>query len=151
MKPVFKKVKMSQLSPKIVFDGASVTRESLDSAGYDIKSNEISTKLNPGERHAFSTNVYMTECDNRLYIRVAPRSGLAMKHGIDVLAGVVDSDYRGEIKVILINLSETPVQIEKGMRIAQLIPTHYANNAIVMNSETNQRERGTNGFGSSGN
>ena len=59
------------------------------------------------------------------YGRVAPRSGLAAKNGIDVLAGVIDSDYRGELKVILANLSDTDFQVDEGMRIAQLIIEKY--------------------------
>ena len=102
------------MTPRIVFEGNKVKRSSENSAGWDIRSNELSTIINPGERHAFQTNVYMVECDERLYLRVAPRSGLASRHGVDVLAGVIDSDYRGEIKVILINHSDSPLQIDKG-------------------------------------
>lgn len=150
MKPAFKKAKLKDMTPIVKFTGNPITRGSPQSAGYDIKSNEIAVTLNPGEFYAFSTNVYMTECDERLYFRVAPRSGLAVKHGIDVLAGVIDSDYRGEIKVVLVNLNDTPIIIDKGMRIAQLIPTYYAHDAFISNTETIERERGTNGFGSSG-
>ena len=85
------------------------------------------------------------------YIRIAPRSGMALKHGIDVLAGVVDKNYRGEIGVLLINNSDEEYIVRQGDRIAQII-FERAIVDIEMKEVTNERgsERLGNGFGSSG-
>jgi dUTP pyrophosphatase len=85
-------------------------------------------------------------------MQIRPRSGLAAKHGITVLnsPGTIDADYRGEIKVILVNLSNTPFTIEPGERIAQMIVARYEQvewQAVESLSET---ERGAGGFGSTG-
>lgn len=88
-------------------------------AGCDLCCTE-SYLLQPMERHLFKTNVAV-HIPQWMYGRVAPRSGLAFKHGIDVMAGVVDADYRWDIGVILINFWSEPVQIEKWERIAQFI------------------------------
>jgi len=79
-----------------------------------------------------------------------PRSGLAVKHGIDVLAGVIDCDYRGEVKVALINHGESSVLIEQGDRIAQLIIQRYEASPIEIVSELGGTHRGERGFGSTG-
>ncbi len=84
------------------------------------------------------------------YGRIAPRSGLAVKHGIDVLAGVVDADYRGELKVPLINLGSQPIQFEAGERIAQLIIEQAAMCDYVWVEELSDTERAESGFGSTG-
>lgn len=88
-------------------------------AGYDLFSTE-SYLLQPGERKLFLTNI-STAIPHGYYWRVAPRSWLAYKHGIDVLAGVVDSGYRWDVWVILINLGKDPLQINEWDKIAQLI------------------------------
>ena len=90
-----------------------------DSAGADLTSLETVT-INVGRRHLFKTGLSLA-IPSGYYGRVAPRSGLALKKGIDVMAGVIDADYRGELGVILINLGEEPVQINAGDKIAQLI------------------------------
>jgi len=87
-------------------------------AGYDVFSIQ-KTNLACGERKLISTGICV-EISPEHYIRVAPRSGLSVK-GIDVGAGVIDSSYRGEIKVLLINNSQSEFYIEKGAKIAQLI------------------------------
>lgn len=87
------------------------------------------------------------------YGRIAPRSGLAVKHGIDVLAGVIDSDYRGEIQVILINHSDQTVHFRHGDRIAQLIlekATRPKLVAVDRIEDLGNTERGAGGFGSTG-
>lgn len=85
------------------------------------------------------------------YGRIAPRSGLAFRNCIDVLGGVVDSDYTGEICAILFNNSDECVEIKKGDRVAQLILEKYASGAkIEIVEELLDTERGENGFGSSG-
>jgi deoxyuridine 5'-triphosphate nucleotidohydrolase len=85
-----------------------------------------------------------------LYIRIAPKSGLATKQGIDVLAGVVDRGYSGEIKVCLFNSSDKDVKIEKEQKIAQMIPTIIFKDKLVEVEELDKTKRGDNGFGSTG-
>lgn len=84
------------------------------------------------------------------YARVAPRSGLAWKHSIDVGAGVVDEDYRGPVNVILFNFSDTDFEIRRGDRIAQLICEKIEQTEIVEVKDLESTERGANGFGSTG-
>lgn len=119
-------------------------------AGYDIFANE-DVLINPGARHAVSTGVHFQPEDG-WYIQVVPRSGMALKHGISVLntPGTVDSNYRAEVKVILVNHSNTPYAVSKGDRIAQLIftPSYEANLQQV--ESLDDSDRGNNGFGSSG-
>jgi dUTP pyrophosphatase len=85
------------------------------------------------------------------YARIAPRSGLTLKHGIQVGAGVVDSDYTGEIKVILFNHGENDFIIKTGDRIAQLIFEKIVTNELQEVEELTHTDRGTGGFGSTGN
>lgn len=82
--------------------------------------------------------------------RVAPRSGLAAKHGIDTLAGVIDADYRGQVGVILANLSDTDFEIKIGDRIAQLIVEKIAMPEVVVVEKLEESVRGAGGFGSTG-
>lgn len=84
--------------------------------------------------------------------QVRPRSGLALRHGLTVLnaPGTVDSDYRGEIKAILINLGEAPVRIARGMKIAQLVIAAHAVVTWVETNDLDDTARGTGGFGSTG-
>jgi dUTP pyrophosphatase len=84
------------------------------------------------------------------YGRVAPRSGLAVRHGLDVLAGVIDSDYRGEIICALINQGDEPLEIEAGMRVAQLIIEAIATPEPIWSEDLSETERGHGGFGSTG-
>ena len=84
------------------------------------------------------------------YGRVAPRSGLAAKHGIDVLAGVIDADYRGEIVVILVNHGREPVWVEPGMRVAQLILERASIMPVEEVGNLDDTARGIGGFGSTG-
>ena len=84
------------------------------------------------------------------YGRVAPRSGWAAKHGIDTLAGIIDADYRGEILVLLINLSHEPFSARSGERIAQLIIERAAMCSYVWAEALGETERGAGGFGSTG-
>lgn len=124
------------------------TRGTPYSAGYDLYSTENFVIL-PGDRHLFKTGLKM-EIPIGLYGRIAPRSGLAYKNGIDVLAGVIDSDYRNDVGVILINLSTDPVEIKLGDKIAQIIfETHHEQQFETVSSLTDT-VRGTGGFGSTG-
>lgn len=87
---------------------------------------------------------------NDVYLRIAPRSGLAAKHGIDVLAGVVDSDYRGEIKVILVNHGKERFIISPGDRIAQMILERIKTAMFSEVSSLSDTARSSKGFGSTG-
>lgn len=82
--------------------------------------------------------------------RVAPRSGLAAKHSIDTGAGVIDGDYRGEVKVILFNFSDADFTIKEGDRIAQLIIERIYTPEVVVVEKLEESTRGTRGFGSTG-
>ena len=84
------------------------------------------------------------------YGRIAPRSGLAAKHMIDVGAGVIDADYRGELKVLLFNLGDTDFQVKAEDRIAQLIIEKYTPCTIVETEVLEETSRGDGGFGSTG-
>lgn len=118
-------------------------------AGYDLFSLE-DLILAPMERKCVSTGVKMV-IPEEYYGRVAPRSGLAYNYGIDVLAGVIDSSYRGEIKVILINFGDKDFKITPGDKIAQLIFEKIITPNLFNGDVTNYKsERGSDGFGSSG-
>ena len=123
-------------------------RGSALAAGADLCCLEAFT-LEPGERKLVATGL-AAEIPPGFYGRVAPRSGLAVKHGIDVLAGVIDADYRGELKVPLINLGQQAVRIEVGERIAQLIIEVAAMCDYVWTEELGGTERAGGGFGSTG-
>ena len=84
--------------------------------------------------------------------QVRPRSGLALNHGVTVLnaPGTIDSDYRGEVKAILVNLSDTPFEIARGMKIAQLVIARYERAEFVESADLPASARGTGGFGSTG-
>ncbi len=123
-------------------------RGSDGSAGADLCCVEAFT-LAPGARLAVRTGLGV-EIPAGWYGRVAPRSGLAAKHGIDTLAGVVDADYRGELRVLLVNLGQEPVHIEAGARIAQLIIERAARCDYIWAEELSDTERGGGGFGSTG-
>lgn len=116
-------------------------------AGYDLFSTEAYT-LKPGERKLFKTNI-STAIPHGYYGRVAPRSGLAYKHGIDVLAGVIDAGYRGDIWAILINFGTEDFVINEGDKIAQFIieKCHFVTWQEVEDLEESQRWEW--GFGSS--
>lgn len=85
------------------------------------------------------------------YLRIAPRSGLAYKYGIFVNAGVIDYDYRGEIGIVIYNSADYIFTIHKGDRIAQGIMERISRPPILQVTELNETERGTGGFGSTGN
>lgn len=119
---------------------------SINSAGYDLTSIE-EFELKPMERHLFKTGLKMS-IPIGMYGRIAPRSGLAFKNGIDVLAGVIDSDYRGEIGVLLINLSSDSKKISIGDKIAQIIFESYNDFRIVSTDNLDSTERSEGGFGS---
>ena len=124
------------------------------SVGFDLHS-MIDCVIYPGQRLTVPTGVVCTQFPENTYGRIAPRSGIAVKHGIQVLAGVIDPDYRGEIKVVLHNTDfGTPYPIRKGYRIAQLIfenaPTNISVKVTDIPPLVEDTARGTGGFGSSG-
>jgi len=118
------------------------------SAGADLVCLEAFT-LGSGERKLVPTGL-IVEIPPGWYGRVAPRSGLAANHGVDMLAGVIDSDYRAEVRVLMINLGDAPVSFKAGDRIAQLIIERAAVCEYVWADDLSQTERGEGGFGSTG-
>lgn len=129
-------------------DAKQPTKGSEYSAGYDLYSVE-EVKIEPWSRGVIPTGVHV-ELPLKTYGRVASRSGLSFKHNLEVGAGVIDCDYRGEIKVILRNLSCKPYTIKVGERCAQLIITPYCNVEIEVTKKLNDSVRGVDGFGSTG-
>jgi len=121
-----------------------------DAAGLDISAAEDLT-LHPGQRHAVATG-FAIEIPSGHEVQVRPRSGLAIKHGITCLntPGTIDSDYRGEVKVILINLGQDPFEVRRGERIAQLVPAPVLRADFIEASELGETARGSGGFGSTG-
>jgi dUTP pyrophosphatase len=117
-------------------------------AGFDLYAAEEGILL-AGQRAAVSVGI-STSFNPEYYMRVAPRSGLALKSGIDVLAGVIDSSYRGEWKVVLHNTSNITFVFNKGDRIAQAIPEHISTEKFNFVEELNETDRGSGGFGSTG-
>jgi dUTP pyrophosphatase len=121
-----------------------------DAVGLDVTAAEALT-LQPGERHAVATG-FAIEIPRGYEVQVRPRSGLAIKNGITCLntPGTIDSDYRGEVKVILINLGREPFEIRRGERIAQLVPAPVLRADFVEVSTLGETGRGSGGFGSTG-
>ncbi|KJF75257.1 dUTP diphosphatase [Agrobacterium arsenijevicii] len=107
--------------------------------------------LRPGERALVPTG-FVFEVPHGYEAQIRPRSGLAIKNGITCLnsPGTVDSDYRGEVKVILANLGQDDFVIERGMRIAQMVIAPVTQVVVSEVSETSETARGTGGFGSTG-
>lgn len=124
------------------------TRGSRFAAGLDLYSIER-VEIAPHERAVVGTGLSVA-IPHGFYGRVAPRSGLAIKHGLDVLAGVIDSDYRGELMCALINHGDAAIELEAGTRMAQLIIEAIATPAPVWAEDLRETERGTGGFGSTG-
>ena len=124
------------------------TRGSSDAAGLDIYA-AARVVLAPGARAAVSTGLSVA-IPKGFYGRIAPRSGLAVRHGIDTLSGVIDSDYRGEILCVLINHGDEPFEIETGARIAQLIIESIAMPEPTWADDLDETGRGAGGFGSTG-
>jgi len=118
-------------------------------AGLDIFLCEETHTCFAGCRSVAATGIAVA-IPNGYYGRIAPRSGLAVRYGVDVLAGVVDSSYRGEIKVVLFNTDERPHTFVQGARIAQLIIEKIALPVVVEVSDLDETSRGDDGFGSTG-
>jgi dUTP pyrophosphatase len=121
-------------------------------AGLDLKANlEIPITLRPMQRELVPTGLFI-ELPAGFEAQVRPRSGLAAKHGVTVLnsPGTVDADYRGEVKVLLINLSSVDFVISNGERIAQLVVAKHEQVEWVAVEALNESDRGAGGFGSTG-
>jgi dUTP pyrophosphatase len=128
--------------------GALPEYGSAAAAGADLRAREAAD-LSPGARAAIPTGVHVQIPPGHVGL-VWPRSGLAMRHGIDTLAGVIDSDYRGEVRVILVNHGTEPVRIEAGDRIAQLLIQAVLRATFVRAESLDDSARGPGGFGSTG-
>ena len=119
-------------------------------AGMDVVAAE-ELVLEPGQRHAVATG-FSIAIPEGFEVQVRPRSGLALKHGITCLntPGTIDSDYRGEVKVILANLGSEPFEIKRGERIAQLVPAPVLKAVFLEVASLDETARGAGGFGSTG-
>lgn len=121
-------------------------------AGMDLRANlESSIILKPGERMLVPTGLFM-ELPTGFEAQIRPRSGLALKHGITVLnsPGTVDADYRGELNVLLVNLSDKSFELCDGERIAQMVIARHERAEWSLVEELADSERGIGGFGSTG-
>ena len=122
------------------------------SAGMDLRANiDESITLNPMERRIIPSGLYIA-LPPGYEAQVRPRSGLAFKHGITVLnsPGTIDADYRGEIGVLLVNLSTEPFVITEGERIAQMVIARHEQGQFEVVEELDQTERGEGGYGHTG-
>ncbi len=143
---------------KLDKDATTPTKSNKTDAGWDLYASE-DIVINGGEHKVVKTGVSF-EIPTGFVGLVWPRSGLAVKSGVDVLAGVIDSGYRGEVMVCLLNtivplpLFETPqtvsLHIKKGERIAQILFQEAPEVALIESDNLSDSERGTDGFGSSG-
>jgi dUTP pyrophosphatase len=122
------------------------------SAGLDLlAATDSDVEINPGARTAIPTGIAIALPDG-FEAQIRPRSGLALKHGITMLnaPGTIDSDYRGEIKVIVINLGEEPFRVTRGMKIAQMVVARHVQVEFVEADELPATSRAAGGFGSTG-
>jgi dUTP pyrophosphatase len=127
------------------------SRRTAGSAGFDLSSAEPDFVLAPGERRLVATGLAI-ELPQGVEGQVRPRSGLALTHGLTMpnAPGTIDSDYRGELKVILQNGGGEPVTIVRGDRIAQLVFARYETPVLIDATALAESRRGTGGFGSTG-
>lgn len=124
----------------------------IGSAGMDLRANTNETiTLQPLERKVIPTGLYL-ELPVGYEAQIRPRSGLALKKGLSIpnAPGTIDSDYRGEVGVILINLSSAPIQIEPSERVAQMVIAKYETIEWEEVTALAESERGTGGYGSTG-
>ncbi len=122
------------------------------SAGMDLRANiEEAIILKPLQRKLIPTGIYMALPDG-YEAQVRPRSGLALKHGITVIntPGTIDADYRGEIGVVLVNLSDTDFTVNPGERIAQMVIAKYEQATLQEVDQLDNTERGAGGYGHTG-
>lgn len=121
-------------------------RQTPGSAGYDLATSE-DFEILPGQRRLVKTGLRVAVPEGT-YGRVAPRSGLAVRYGIQTLAGVVDGDYRGELGVVLINHGSDPFRASRGDRIAQLVLERVETPDVAVVDDLDDTRRGEGGFGS---
>jgi len=135
--------------PATVADGGALPAYgSPAAAGADLRASEA-VEILPGDRHAVATGIKLELPPGHVGL-VWPRSGLAVRHGIDTLAGVIDSDYRGEVRVVLVNHGREPFRIATGDRVAQLLLQRVERAAFITSDALAETERGEGGFGSTG-
>lgn len=137
------------MTPTIIIDSTvhPIEYATTHSAAVDLRCTDSFT-LDAGEFRPIPTGVFIKEMPDGYFGEIRGRSGLAVRHGIGILAGIIDSDYRGEIKAILHNNGREPFVAQAGDRIAQMVfCRHYGNET---NLAVNQTVRGTGGFGSTG-
>ena len=137
-------LKFKQLDPRAILP----TRGSAASAGLDLYSIEDIT-IEPHQRVVARTGLAVA-VPVGFYGRVAPRSGLAVKNGLDVLAGVIDSDYRGEVCCALLNTGDDALSLPQGSRLCQLIIEQIITPAPTWATNLDETARGAGGFGSTG-
>jgi len=128
--------------------GTSPEYGSEAAAGADLRAREAAV-LDPGARAAIPTGIHLRIPPGHVGL-VWPRSGLAVRHGIDTLAGVIDSDYRGEVRVVLVNHGSEPFRIEPGDRIGQILIQKVERVAYARAEALDETQRGEGGFGSTG-
>jgi dUTP pyrophosphatase len=128
--------------------GALPAYASAGAAGADLRASEA-LEIAPGARAAVATGVRLEIPPGHVGL-VWPRSGLAVRHGIDTLAGVIDSDYRGELKVVLVNHGHEPFRIAPGDRVAQLLIQRVERVRFTATEAVADTARGSGGFGSTG-
>ncbi len=133
---------------RVAGPGALPAYSSDGAAGADLVASE-GVVLPPGGRAVVPTGVHLQLPPGHVGL-VWPRSGLAVKHGIDTLAGVIDSDYRGEVRVVLVNHGGTEFEVKPGDRVAQLLVQPVERVVFTRVESLAGSERGENGFGSTG-
>jgi dUTP pyrophosphatase len=135
--------------PACVGEGGSLPEySSTGAAGADLRAS-AAVAIAPGARAAVPTAIRLQIPPGHVGL-VWPRSGLAVRHGIDTLAGVIDSDYRGEVRVVLVNHGDEPFRVEKGDRIAQILVQRVERAAFTAVPSIDDTDRGGGGFGSTG-
>ena len=145
---------MSMIQIKVVNKGHQQlpAYATVQSAGMDLRANlDAPVVLRPFERRLIPTGLYIA-LPAGFDAQVRPRSGLALKHGITVLntPGTIDADYRGEIKVCLINLSQADFIVSDGERIAQMVIARHEQGEFAVVEELEETERGEGGYGHTG-
>lgn len=145
---------MAEIVVRCVLEAGAALPEykSASAAGADLRARlDAALTLAPGERAAVPTGIRL-EIPEGFEAQVRPRSGLALERGITCLnsPGTIDSDYRGEVKVILVNLGREPAEIRPGERIAQLVIAAVERASFLASSSLDATERGAGGFGSTG-
>jgi dUTP pyrophosphatase len=145
---------MADIQVKIInrSDNPMPAYATADAAGMDLRANlDAALILQPLERTLVPTGLFM-ELPSGFEAQIRPRSGLAIKQGLTLLntPGTIDADYRGEIKIIMINLSNEPQTIQHGDRIAQMVVAPFVQVVLDEVKELSETERGSGGFGHTG-